>query len=47
MYISKKAEHWNSNVIIGNCRLVIESEVLASTKEMRTFTERSEKSHET
>lgn len=47
LYINKEATYRNFKVIIGNCRLIIESQVLASTKETGHFTERSEKSQAT
>lgn len=47
MIYVNKAVCQNPKVIIGNCRLVVESEVLALTKEMGNFTERSDKSQTT
>lgn len=47
MIYVNKAVCQNPKVIIGNCRLVIESEVLALTKETGNFTERSDKSQTT
>lgn len=47
MIYVNKAVCQNPKVIIGNCSLVVESEVLALTKEMGNFTERSDKSQTT
>ena len=47
IYSNRKAVCRNSKVIIGNCRLVIKSEVLALSRAMGNFTERSEKNQTT
>lgn len=47
IHINKKATRRHLDVITGNCRFVIESEVFVLTKEMGNFTERSEKSQTT
>lgn len=47
IYSNRKAVCRNSKIIIGNCRLVIKSEVLALSRAKGNFMERSKKNQTT